>query len=271
VDSAQNVEVDPLTEFDWAAHWRHLVEAREAQFGRGRSGFWDKVAPSFPQTVRADDPLLPVLEPYLSPERTLIDVGAGTGRYTIPLIGRLDWVTAVEPSEAMRSQIPAAPNLTVVGSSWEDAQVAPADLVICSHVLYMVTDTVPFLAKLAESARERVFVLLRDAPMDHPANHLWELFAGDKRLREPCLYDAYNLLRQLGIHPDAAMSSLAVELSFASFEAAVEDARYRVGPAWRDAEGRAWLADRLQVGADGRAVYRGRDGLVGVLHWRPSR
>lgn len=271
MDSAQNVEADPLTGFDWAAHWRRLVEAREAQFGGGRAGFWDQVAPSFPQTIRPDDPLLPVLEPYLSPERTLIDVGAGTGRYTIPLSGRLDWVTAVEPSEQMRARMPAAPNLTVVGSSWLDAEVAPADLVICSHVLYMITDIVPFLVKLAGSARERVFVLLRDAPMDHPANRLWELFTGERRLREPCLYDAYNLLRQLGIHPDVAMSSLAVELSFASFDAALQDVSYRVGDAWRETEGRAWLADRLQGGPDGRAVYRGQDGLVGVLHWRPSR
>jgi SAM-dependent methyltransferase len=263
--------VDPLADFDWPAHWQRLVEAREAQFGGGRPGFWDRVAPNFPQTLGPDDPLLTTLEPYLAPELTLLDVGAGTGRYAFHLSGRLDWVTAVEPADEMRARMRTAPNLTMVASSWEDADVAPADLVICSHVIYGVTDVVPFLEKLDASARRRVFLSMRDAPADHPGTRLWELFTGLKRAREPYLYDAYNILRQLGIRPDLAMYRRPVELSWAGFEAAVDDIRYRVGEPWRETEGRDWLAEHLSVEADGSATYRGLDMSVGVLHWRPNR
>jgi len=55
----------------------------------------------------------------------------------------------------MRALIPALDNLTVIASSWEDAEVAPADLVVCSHVLYAVAEPVPFLEKMESCARER--------------------------------------------------------------------------------------------------------------------
>jgi SAM-dependent methyltransferase len=262
---------DPLKDFDWPAHWRRLVEGREAQFGGGSPAFWDRVAPNFPQALGPDDPLLTTLEPYLAPELTLLDVGAGTGRYATLLCGRLDWVTAVEPSVEMRARMPPAPNLTVVASTWEDADVAPADLVICAHVLYSVKEVVPFLEKLDASARRRVFVYLRDAAAAHPSTRLWEVLTGLTRSREPYLYDAYNVLHRIGIQPDLAMCRRPLELSYTSFEAALDDIRFRVGEPWRDTEGRDWLAEHLRVEADGTAAYRGAEMTVGVLHWRPSR
>src|SRR5436190_24107405 len=102
----------------------------------------------------------------------------------------------------MRDHIPPAANMTVIGSGWLDAEPAPADLVICVHVLYPIADVVPFLEKLERSARERVFVVMRDSPHPHPA----EALAGPDRAREPRLRDCLLLLRQLGVAPDVAMS-----------------------------------------------------------------
>ena len=68
--------------------------------------------------AQPEDPVLRYLEPWLRPSATLLDVGAGTGRHTNPLARRLDWVTAVEPSQAMRSYIEPADSVTVIGSTW---------------------------------------------------------------------------------------------------------------------------------------------------------
>jgi hypothetical protein len=93
----------------------------------------------------------------------------------------------------MRALIPPLDNLTVIASTWEDAEVAPADLVISSHVLYAVAEPVPFIAKMEACARERVFVFIRDGPGAH-----------EGEVRQPRFQDLYNLLRQMGVSPDVA-------------------------------------------------------------------
>jgi SAM-dependent methyltransferase len=189
----ESVSIDPVTEFDWTEHWRRLVEARSCP--REGDDPWAERAESYHASRGHDsEPLIRVLEPWLDPRKTLIDVGAGTGRHAVPLAARLDWVTAVEPSESMRALIPPLDNLTVIASTWEDADVAAADLVICSHVLYAVSEVVPFIEKLERAARERVFIYLRDEAGPH-----------DGELRQPRFQDLYNLLRQMGVEPDVAV------------------------------------------------------------------
>ena len=215
--------------------------------------------------VQPGDRFLAILEPWLRPSATLIDVGAGTGRYAGPLAGRLDWVTAVEPSLAMRQQIEPADNLTVIGSTWEDADPAAADLVICVHVLYPVAEPVPFIEKLERLARERVFIVLRDSPHTHPA----EVMARPERGREPWLRDCFLLLRQMGIEPELALGSAPSSYRFANMEEAVELCRSHLGLAWDEARGRPWLAANLRADEDGTLTYDAGDAAAGVLHWTP--
>lgn len=128
---------DPLTDFDWAAHWRRLVETAELQgTNRLAPAYWDARAAAFAYDSQAEpSAFLEFLEPYLSRHKTLIDVGCGTGIHAAPLAARLARVTAVEPSAGMRAHIPRLANLTVVPSAWQEAEVETADLIISSHVL----------------------------------------------------------------------------------------------------------------------------------------
>jgi len=259
--------MDQLLDVDWAAHWRTLVEAREEQVGRTKEpDWWGRRARRFAFSMRGQsDWFQGFLEPWLRPDRTLIDVGAGTGRHATPLAGRLDWVTAVEPSQAMREHIAPADNMTVIGSGWMDAEAAPADLVICVHVLYPIADVVPFLEKLDRSARERVFVVMRDSPHPHPA----EVLAGPGPAREPRLRDCLLLLRQLGIAPDVTMQTYGTFHRFESVEQAVDECRGQVGRRWVEERDRAWLEAHLRRDEDGSYVYEGGEVTAGVLHWKP--
>src|SRR5437016_9599437 len=145
-----------MHEIDWAQRWQEIVADR-ASLAAGHTDphYWDRRAKSFARATAARaDEFIQVIEPYVSPRKTLIDAGAGAGRHAVPLADRLEWVTAVEPSEGMRAEIPHRDNLTVVASGWEEAEVAPADFVVCAHVLYFIPDPVPFVEKLTRSARE---------------------------------------------------------------------------------------------------------------------
>lgn len=264
---------DPLTDFDWAAHWRFLVEEREREVPVDPNvDFWARPIRTLaydPETAW-DDPLLKVMEPFLGPRKTAVDAGAGAGRHAVPLADRLDWVTAVEPSEGMRSRIPHRDNLTVVASGWEDAEVAPADFALSAHVLYFVADPVPFIEKLEGAARERVFINLRNRLMVTPSEALFEVLAGRPRTRMPQLYDLWNLLQGMGIDAELAIYEYEMEQVYADVGEALEEVRFRLGTVWREEEGRAWLEAHLAQREDGMLGYRGAM-VGGVAHWQPRR
>jgi SAM-dependent methyltransferase len=256
---------------NWEQHWTEIVHARARLAGtRADPGYWDRRAPSFARSTRARaDEFLQVIDPYLSPSKTLIDAGAGTGRHAVPLSDRLEWVTAVEPSEGMRAQIAPKENMTVVASTWEDAEVAPADLVICCHVLYGVADPVPFINKLEQSARERVFIMMRESELPHPAAAIRGRLLGDAGPPMPRFSDLFMLLMQMGIAPDVSFQRYQSVSRYADLEEALIDARALVGDGWDEATGRAMLEEMLQRDA-AELVYDGGPVLTGVAHWQPQ-
>ncbi len=260
-----------MDEINWTARWKQVVEDRATlAAGHADPGYWDRRARSFARSTqaRADD-FLQVIEPYLSPSKTLIDVGAGAGRHAVPLAGRLEWVTAVEPSQGMRAQIAPRDNVTVIASNWEDAEVAPADLVLCSHVLYGVAEPVPFIEKMNDAARERVFVMMRESDLPHPAAAIRRRLLGDSGQRLPRFSELFMVLLEMGIAPDVRFLRYPMTTHYSDMEEAVVDVRALVGEGWDEAQGRVALEELLRRDGDD-LVYEGGMVLTGVAHWKPA-
>lgn len=259
-----------MDEIDWVARWRRVVEDRAALANaHGDPGYWDRRAKSFARSTHTrSDEFLAVLDPFLSPRMTVIDAGAGTGRHAAPLAARVEWVTAVEPSEGMRAMIAPRDNMTVVASTWEDAEVAPADLVICCHVLYGVADPVPFIAKLERSAREGVFVMLRETELPHPARVIRTRLVGQAGPRLPRFSELFMLLLQMGIAADVTFLSYSIVTRYSGMDEALTDCRALYGEGWDEAAGRAILEGLLRREQD-ELVFDGGTALSGVAHWRP--
>jgi SAM-dependent methyltransferase len=257
---------------DWEAHWKDVVKERATLAGtHADPGYWDRRAATFARSTQTRvDEFLNVIDPYLSPGKTLIDAGAGTGRHAVPLAARLEWVTAVEPSEGMRARIPARDNVTVVASTWEDAEVAPADLVVCCHVLYGVADPVPFIAKLERSARERVFVMLRESDLPHPAAAIRSRLFGDAGPRMPRFSDLFMLLMQMGIAPEVTFLRYTSVTRYADLDEGLADVRSLVGDGWDETAGRPMLEELLSREGD-ELVFDGGTVLSGVAHWQPRK
>jgi SAM-dependent methyltransferase len=259
-----------VQEIDWVARWKQVVDDR-ASLARSHpnTDYWDRRAASFARSTqsRVDD-FLRILEPYLSPRKTLIDVGAGAGRFATPLAQRLEWVIAVEPSEGMRSHIPPRDNMTVIASTWEDAEVAPADLVICSHVMYGVEDPVSFIEKMERSARDRVFVVMRESDLPHPAAAIRKQLLGEGGPRLPRFSELFMLLLQMGITPDVDFFAYPSSTRYKDLDEALVDVRALYGEGWGDAAGRSALQDLLRP-EGGELVFDGGTVRSGVAHWMP--
>ncbi|MDQ6774302.1 MAG: class I SAM-dependent methyltransferase [Candidatus Dormibacteraeota bacterium] len=171
----------------------------------------------------------------LPAEGAVLDVGAGAGAASLPLTaaGRL---IAVDEKPDMLVELEARAagrgleTQSIVGR-WPDvaSRTPPADVVVCSHVLYNVLDIGPFVAGLHEHARRRVVVELTARHPLSGLNPLWRTFHGLERPQHPTWEDAAAAIRSLGIQPTAEVYPRRAGTAWAvSFEAFVRITRIRL-------------------------------------------
>ena len=225
-----------------AATWRKLVTARlgemeRLQPGRGAlsAGFWDTRAKRFatrlPVSSVAGDPLYRRLRQATGRRSTVLDVGAGSGRFALALAPRVTAVTAVDPSAGMldvcrrQAKKLGICNVTTVHSRWEEAQVEPADVVFSSYVVTLVPDAARFLAKLDAAATQRVFLYLGAYTADAIMDPLWRHFHGASREPGPTYLDAVKVLRELGMRPQVEVEEVNTRGRFKSVADAAKDYR----------------------------------------------
>lgn len=210
-----------MEEIDWVQRWGEMVEAREDQAARLRAraalpqeNFWDQRAEGFRRATqrRSGEPdrVLELVSAQVTPQTTVLDVGAGVGRYALPLAAQARRVVAVEPSEGMRGYLEAdlkqqgLANVEVVAARWEEVVVAPADVVLCSHVVYTVTDIRGFLEKLQAHTKGHCFMVIRTRERDAHLRDLWREVHGEELSAEPGFMPLYNAVRQcLGVVANA--------------------------------------------------------------------
>ena len=266
--------------------WRLMVEAEHAQSdsvrerGDAPSDSWAPFTERFRPSLDTSDPIALRLLKEVEPRHTVLDVGAGGGRVALPASVQCKRVVAVEPSAAMGATLEEEArrhqrdNISLVASTWEEAEVEPADVVMCVQVLYTVRDIVGFIRKLEAHARERALVVLGENPPYTQSNPLWPIVHGQERLKLPSLRELIPLLWDMGIYPDLEMLPAQEPRGFESRENALQQTRNRLMlESGGEGERRlnAALDDALEE-VDGRFVIRGAPTFYpGLVSWRPRR
>lgn len=226
---------------DWNALWRELVEIK-AQSRRKKWGgdppedLWADRARKFKEGVgrrwaRPDSSREFILS-RIRPGSTVLDIGAGTGAWSILISPLAKRVTAVEPSasmiEVMRESLAGEniSNVSIIQGEWPDVSVEPHDFSLCSHAMYAAPDLKAFILKMTACTTDTCFLLLRAPSIDgvraEAAAHIW-----GQPLDSPNFTIAYNVLLQAGIYANVLMENTGLwkPRTSPSLEQALKDMR----------------------------------------------
>jgi SAM-dependent methyltransferase len=271
---------------NWEDRWRAQVKARAAQVERlrvqGGEAYWASRGRRFQAmagVAATDDPVLSFLDRWLSPETTVLDVGAGFGRYALAIAPLVSQVIAVEPSSAMADLLRQGArdrrieNIRVIEARWDECDILDADLVFCAHVLYPIEEVGPFVRRLDAAARDVCVLALRTQPPEILLHNLWVSLHGEPPRSDPAFLEAYNLLWSLGIEANATLVP-AAPLRFANRESALAWARDML---WLGDDEvtttRLWpmLAPLLEPQADGAFMARAAGRYTAMTWWESRR
>ncbi|MFA5889564.1 MAG: methyltransferase domain-containing protein [Actinomycetota bacterium] len=182
---------------------------------------------------------------------TVVDVGCGAGAASISLAPRAARVVGIDESPGMleafeRIAANAGLQSEAILGRWPDVApwVAPADVVVCHHVLFNVADLEPFARALFERARSRVVIEMTERhPLAWTAPY-WRALHGLDRPWGPTADDAIAVLIEAGFTVNVERWEAPFRLADAGLDALVATVRRRLclSPA-RDEEVRAAILE----------------------------
>ncbi len=204
------------------ASWAARVRANGEQVDRVRevpdgADFYAPVRSLFrADPTRTDDPVLNALLSLVRSGERWLDVGAGAGRFALPIARALDpsggSVVALDASPSMLEGLReiaedyAIENVRTVEARWPPADpsgstVLEADVALIAHVGYDVEAIGPFVDGLETAARRLCVAVLMQYVPASAADPFWPLVHGESRVTLPALPDFLELLRSRGREP----------------------------------------------------------------------
>lgn len=220
--------------------WTEILDARAEQMDaayalldRTSADFWERRARGFHRSTKdtvSRDLFYLRLSEKVNSQISLIDVGAGTGRFSLALAPHVDHIIAVEPSKAMLDFLRQDAldkdlrNISFVQSTWQEAPTnLKTDIVICSHVVYPIRDIAPFLLKLHQASLQSCYIYARATHMDALTADLWQHFHHDERCLPPSYIHVLDVLYEIGIYANVEVVSLPPSLRYSSLDVAVHE------------------------------------------------
>lgn len=268
----------------WAARVRaNREQAERVREDEARSDFYAPVSALFvADPRRTTEPALEALLRLARPEDTWLDVGAGAGRYALPLALHVARIIAVEPSVSMRNALRTGlaehgiVNVRIVGEPWPGAleSLGPppvADVALIAHVGYDIEAIGPFLDALEAATRRECVAMLTDRSPASVADPFWPLVHGEERVPLPALPELLEVLRARGRSPSVTRVPRPPR-TFDSVEALAAFLRRQLFIAEDGEKGirfRVALADRVAERDGGWTLADPPAGEIGIVTWHP--
>lgn len=261
--------------------WRDRLEAVAAASARAKLGgeiaFWQERALRYDQTgslARAAPAVVQRVADLVWPGATVLEIGAGTGEFTLPVARRAARVTALDLSAHMLAELrrkmdeAGLGNVTPVEGDWEATKPTPHDIVLAVNSLYRLRDPRAALTKIVRCAKGRG-ILVRSIGANPPPPRLALKVLGVHRYR---LGSDHGLLvaglAELGVAAQVEIFTVPRIYTFSS----VDEAAAICLP-WQGRTEQEWdlarsvVQDAMEIaGLAGPVVYR-YPGQVAVMVW----
>jgi hypothetical protein len=232
---------------------------------------------------RTDEPALAALLASATEDQVWLDIGAGAGRYALPLALVVREVIAVEPSAGMRGALRTGmgehgiSNVRVVAGAWPESierlgDLPAADVSLIAHVGYDIESIGPFLDAMEAATRERCTAVLTDRSPASVADPFWPLVHGEERVPLPALPDLLEILHSRGRQTEVVRVDRPPR-TFDSVPALTAFLRRQLFIAEggeKDLHFRAVLPDRIVNRDGGWTLLDPPAGSIGIVTWSPA-
>ena len=236
--------------------------------------------------TRTDDPVLDTLLGLVRSGDRWLDIGAGAGRFALPIARALDpsggEVVALDASPSMLEGLReiaedhAIENVRTTEARWPPpegsaAAAVTADVVLIAHVGYDVESIGAFVDAMEAASRRLCVAVMMDRVPASAADPFWPLIHGEARVALPALPDFIELLRargretelrRVGVQPRRFDSRASLE-GFVRRQLWIDPA----GP--KEARLQAAMGELATEQADGWAISGRGQSDVGIVTWHP--
>lgn len=237
--------------------------------------YWSRYAENYDQRrhlgsglTREIDTVLDLIDRSMD----VLEIGAGTGAYTLPLAEKAARVTAVEPSPAMRAVLSNKldrydiRNVTLYGDRWEEAQIEPHDVVLAAGCIYVFYDIRQALSKMVRHARK---VLVLTSGVDRYTriyNDAAQRLGVNPPGAGPSYIHLYNVLYQMGIYANVNMIHSQSTIVFDDMAHAVDTWTDRLQvPLHKVDKLREYIESRMVFTRDGKLSMGQVHGMTAIL------
>lgn len=219
--------------------WQTQVRAARADRAESEEQTWQYLASWYDDWTRHNDYValvLPRVTTYVSKSSRVLEIGPGSGAFTIPLARAVNQVIALEPSASMRqvltnkldeewlTNVRILPHKVEEGLAELDGEF---DLAFASHSLYNVEPIDAVMRDLLRVAR-RVIILMGTGDEVDWQRALFLQFRGKPRVLPPSFREFYPLLMEMGIYPDVEILPTSYNYVYASEDKLLDDWQRRL-------------------------------------------
>lgn len=252
--------------------WKEQIELCRKERSEHDAQHWKKAAGWYQTWVRENDYVektLPYLQSHLGREAQVLEIGAGTGAFTISLAQNADRLIAIEPSSGMREILKEKrkrggyKNIQILPQKIEDClplikEAAPFQLMFASFSLYNVK-RIDVLLETLLPLTNYLAILLGSGAVSPWKQSLYKQFRGESRVIPPQLDFLYPVLLDMGLYADVRIIPTSQNYVFSDWDRLI-----------------SWWRNKLQVEEHQREELREallplvtkRNGHVGIFQER---